>query len=401
MREVAVTGVGLITPAGIGADATWRGLLTGRPATAEDRRLTGLPVARSCAIPGFRPEEVLPRQLLRRTDRFVHMALLAAREAVTDAGLGAGRWEAGRVGVVLGVSTGSSESWAPAYDSMCAGQPLEVSPFLATRTLPNMAAGEIAIDQRVTGPGFTVSGACASGGAAVLVARDLIRSGTCDVVLTGGSESACSPLTAVSFSQLGALSPHGIARPFDACRDGFVLGEGAGVLVLEHAGHARARGARVRSYLVGAAATADAHHVTAPHPEGAGAEAAMRAALADAGLSPADIAHVNTHGTATQLGDLAEARALRRVFPSGVPPVTALKSVIGHALGAAAGIEAAVTTLTLHHRTIPPAAERGTPDPEIDLDLVAGRPREVRMGAAMSTSFGFGGQNAVLVFREA
>ncbi len=405
-RDVAVTGLGLVTPAGIGAAATWEGLGAGRPTAATDARLTGAPVDFACAVPDFGPERWLDRRLVMRTDLFVQMALVAAQEAIDDAGLCPAEWDPARVGVVIGVSTGSTECWAPHIRSVDAGRHDEVSPFLLPRTVPNMAAAEIAIRFGARGPGFCVSTACAAGASAIVVARDLVRSGTCDIVVAGGSEAPVVPITATCFAQMGALSrrthdPAGACRPFDGERDGFVLGEGAGVLVLERPAHARGRRAVVRARLTGCGASSDAHHFTAPHPEGRGAELAVRTALADAGLAPGDIGHVNAHGTGTVRNDLAEARALRRVFsvPSAVPPaVTSNKSVLGHALGGAGAIEAACTVLSLQHQVVPPTANHEQPDPECGLDVVTKAPRPVRMSAALANSFGFGGQNAVLLF---
>ncbi|MFD4737614.1 beta-ketoacyl-[acyl-carrier-protein] synthase family protein [Streptomyces virginiae] len=419
-HDVVVTGLGLLTPAGIGAAASWAGLCAGRPTAATDPELAGVPVDFSCALPDFTPEVLLGGRLVMRTDRFVHMGLVAAREALDDAGISPADWDPQRVGVVIGVSTGSMEAWAPPFASVAAGCHEEVSPFVVTRTLPNMAAAEISIDLGAQGPSLAVGTACASGATAIGVARDLVRSGTCDIVITGGSEATRVPIVATCFGQAGALSrrghdPAGASRPFDVHRDGFVLGEGAGVLVLERAEHARARGARaapvglsgravtppkarIRAVLTGYGASSDAHHFAAPHPEGRGAELAMRAALRDAALAPDGIDHVNAHGTSTPRNDLAEAFALHRVFRTP-PAVTANKSVFGHALGGAGAIEAVCTVLTLQEQLIPPTANLEHPDPQCDLDVVTGSPRQARVRAAMSNSFGFGGQNAVLVFQ--
>jgi 3-oxoacyl-[acyl-carrier-protein] synthase II len=269
--------------------------------------------------------------------------------------------------------------------------------------MPNTPVAEVTIDLVAHGPSFAVAGACASGGHAIAVAADLLRSGTCDIVITGGADSARSAAASACLSQLTALSRHrrdpaGASRPFDAHRDGFVLGEGAGILVLERLEQARARQATPRALLAGHGCSSDAHHYVAPDPQGAGAERALRAALAHAGLTHSDIDHVNAHATSTTVGDLAEARALHRVFGDSPPPVTAVKSVIGHALGGAGGIEAAVTVASLQEQTIPPTVNLDRPDPEVDLDIVREKSRALRMRAAVSNSFGFGGHNVVLVF---
>ncbi|MFF7701288.1 beta-ketoacyl-[acyl-carrier-protein] synthase family protein [Streptomyces lydicus] len=404
-REVAVTGLGLVTPAGVGVAATWHGLLAGESPAARDPALDGLPVDFCCRVPGFDAAERLGRRLSWRLDRCAAMALVAAREAVADAGLGTDRWDPLRVGVVVGVGTASMERYEEEFAKLTGGRATEISPLAIPRSVPNMVAGEVGMDLRVRGPNLTVSTACASGATALGTARQLLLADACDVVVAGGSESLCSRIPAACFHQMGALSrrgddPAGASRPFDADRDGFVLAEGAGMLVLERAEHARARGARVRSYLAGYGASCDAYHFTAPHPEGRGAAEALSAALGDAGLEPGDIGHVNAHGTSTVLNDRAEALALRQVFRRP-PPVTAVKGALGHAAGGAGAIEAACTVLTLQEQVVPPTANLRCLDPDIELDLVSKVPRPVRMAAAVSNAFGFGGQNAVLVFRVA
>lgn len=403
--DVAVTGLGLLTPAGDEAGQVWHGLCAGVSTAADDSLLDGLPVRISCQVDGFHPEHELGARLSRRLDRFTRLALGAARRAVADAKLDPTDWDPCRVGVVLGVGSNSLERYAAEYRRLDQGAPRRVSPYGLPRSVPNMAAAEVAIDLGARGPNLVTASACASGATALGVARDLIRAGSCDLVLAGGSESARDPMTATGFAQMGALSRfRGAAseacRPFDRERDGFVLGEGAGVLVLESPAHARARSAPVRALLRGYGASADAHHATAPHPDGRGAEQAVRAALADAGLAPTDVGHVNAHGTATPLGDAVEAAVLRRVLPDA-PPVTACKGVLGHALGAAGAIEAAATVLALQHQTVPPTANFRQGDDGLGLDVVAGRARTVPMEAALTNSFGFGGQNAVLVFTTA
>ncbi|ARH89140.1 MULTISPECIES: beta-ketoacyl-[acyl-carrier-protein] synthase family protein [Streptomyces] len=404
-REVAVTGLGLVTPAGVGVAATWHGLLAGESPAARDPALDGLPVDFCCRVPGFDAAERLGRRLSWRLDRCAAMALVAAREAVADAGLGTDRWDPLRVGVVVGVGTASMERYEEEFAKLTGGRATEISPLAIPRSVPNMVAGEVGMDLRVRGPNLTVSTACASGATALGTARQLLLADACDVVVAGGSESLCSRIPAACFHQMGALSrrgddPAGASRPFDADRDGFVLAEGAGMLVLERAEHARARGARVRSYLAGYGASCDAYHFTAPHPEGRGAAEALSAALGDAGLEPGDIGHVNAHGTSTVLNDRAEALALRQVFRRP-PPVTAVKGALGHAAGGAGAIEAACTVLTLQEQVVPPTANLRCLDPDIELDVVSKVPRPVRMAAAVSNAFGFGGQNAVLVFRVA
>jgi 3-oxoacyl-[acyl-carrier-protein] synthase II len=401
--RTVVTGIGLATPGGVGADATWQRLCAGSPTASTDPRLAGLPVDFSCRVRDEELAAALGRGLRWRTDRFIHLAIAAAREAIRDAGLGPGEWDADRVGVVVGVGSSSRETDLHVARCLTSGAYQKISPTTVPRALPNMAAGEIAADLGAKGPGFGVSTACASGATAIGIGRQLLLGGLCDIALVGGAESACGPLSSMGFWRLGALStrrhdPLGASRPFDTERDGFVLAEGAGVLVLERAEHARARGVTGKAVLSGFGATSDAHHPTSPHPEAEGAVRAVRAALAEADLAPADIHHVNAHATSTPLNDRMEAAALHRVFRRP-PPVTATKSVLGHSLGAAGAVEAAVCVLTLHHQTIHPTANLDTTEAGIDLDIVTKAARTCRIDTVLSTSFGFGGQNAALVFQ--
>ncbi len=400
---VAVTGVGLLTPARIGSRDTFDGLCSGRSTAAIDPDLQGAPVDFSCAVPDFRAQEALGRRLAHRMDRFTQLAVLAAREAVTDAGLRTDEWLPERVGVVLGTASSSMEALPTDMGHYLSGHPERISPMSLTRSLPSAPVAEVTIALGARGPSFSVSNACAAGNQAIALGVDLLRSRSCDIVIAGGAESPRTLCCAILLGRLRALSrrrdrPESASRPFDAERDGLVIGEGAGVLVLERQEHAHARGVVPRALLAGHGSTSDAHHYVAPEPEGHGAEAAMRAALADAGLRPVDIDHVNAHATSTTVGDLAEARALNRLFRNDVPPVTAPKSLIGHSLGAAGAVESAITVMTLQHQRIPPTANLERLDPAIALDVVHKGPRDTRMRAALSNSFAFGGHNTVLVF---
>ncbi|MFC5719626.1 beta-ketoacyl-[acyl-carrier-protein] synthase family protein [Streptomyces gamaensis] len=399
---MAVTGLGMVTPAGTGTGATWAGVCEGVPRAATDPVLRGLPVDFSCAVPEWDGDRALGRRLARRLDRAAQMAVVAAREAVADAGLGAELWDPVRVAVVIGSGSASFENLTPLYERLFAGQPELVSPIVLPRSLPNSGAVEVALDLGARGPAFAPAAACATGAVAVGLGLHLLRADACDIVLAGGTESGRVPAVAASFAQMGALSrrtrdPGGASRPFDADRDGFVLGEGCGVLVLERLEHARARRAPVRALLAGYGLATEAYHVTAPHPEGRGLRQALEAALADAGWEPGDVDHVNAHGTATRLNDLTEARALAAVLPQ-VPPTTAAKGVLGHCLGAAGAIEAGLTVLALHHQSVPPTANLDRLDPDIDLDVVTKSCRALRMRTAVSDSVAFGGHNAVLAF---
>ncbi|MGP3969308.1 beta-ketoacyl-[acyl-carrier-protein] synthase family protein [Streptomyces sp. 6N223] len=402
--DVAVTGLGLITSAGHSVDATWQGLCASRSFAVRDPVLAGLPVDFACSVSDFDAADRLPRRLVRRTDPFVHFALTAAQQAWDDAGLAPGHVDPARIGIVLGVASSSYVGFGPVFQRLDRGEEHLVSPLMMARSIPSMAAGETAAHLDCRGPNFTVSSACASGGHALGVARDLIRAGTCDIVLAGGAESGRATFNGIAFARMGALSkrrhdPARASRPFDRDRDGFVLSEGAAVLVLERTDHARARGATVHSVLAGYGASADAHHPTNPHPDGRGLHHAITTALADARISPADIDHISAHGTGTPVGDLIEARTLAASFPAGPPPVTALKGAIGHALGAAPAIQAACAVLSLRHQAIPPTVNLDNQDEAIDLDIVTKAPKEVPLHSILSTACGFGGANAALVLR--
>ena len=404
-ERVAVTGLGLVTPAGIGVEASWSGVLSGASAAATDPALAGLAVDMSCRVPGFDASALLGAKAARRLDRFVQLALVAAREAVADAGLDPQSWDGARVGVVIGCGMGGAATWETNHRRMLEMGPDKISALLIPMLVPNMVAGQLAMEFGALGPNLVTATACASGATAIGVARDLLRSGACDVVLTGGTEAGLTPLSIAGFAQMGALStrtddPATASRPFDVERDGFVAAEAAGVLVLERDADARSRSARRRALLAGYGASADGYHVTAPDPDGAGSARALRTALADAGVSPDEVDHVNAHGTSTPLNDVSEAKMLRRELGAGAA-VTSTKGVTGHALGAAGAIEAAFTVLTIEHGVIPPTANLVSQDPEIDLDVVAKAPREQRVEVAVSDSFGFGGQNAVLAFTAA
>lgn len=370
-----------------------------------DALLAGLPVDFSCAVPDWQPDTVLGRPLSRRLDHPAQMAVLAAREALADAGLSPSCWDPRRVGVIIGAGTASFQQLHDVYSKILTDRHELVSPVALPRSLPSAPVCAVALDLGAQGMSFAPAAACASGAVAIGLALQLLRGGSLDVVVAGGAESGRSMISAVCFSQMGALStrrgdPSAAARPFDVDRDGFVLGEGAGILVLESLDHARTRRARVHSYLTGYGISTDAHHVTAPHPEGRGLKQALHDALSDASWTPADVDHINAHGTSTHLNDLIEARVLSDVFPR-VPPVTATKGALGHALGASGAIEAALTVLTLRHQSIPPTANLDRPDPALPgLDIVTKSPRPARLRTAISTSVAFGGHNAVLAFRS-
>ena len=404
--DAAITGLGMVTPAGTGASPTWDRLCAAEATCAGPvPELTGEPVEFGATVPDFDPAAVIGRRKAWRLDRHNQLALAAAAEALADSGLDPATWDGARVGVVLGVGLGGAATWEAQHRRQLEHGTAKVSSLLIPMLICNMSAGHVAMEYGAMGPNFVTATACASGTTAIGAARDLLRNGVCDVVLTGGAESCVVPSITGGFAQMGALSrrsgdPAAASRPFDVDRDGFVIAEGSAVLVLERPEDARARGARIRAQVSGYGASADAHNPTAPDPRGEGAELAVRAALRDAGLPAEAVDHVNAHGTSTPLNDAAEARLIGRVFPHQ-PPVTSVKGVLGHALGAAGAIEAAAAALTLEHSFVPPTANLDSQDPEIDLDVVHKEGRQGPVSTVVSNSFGFGGQNAVLLLTEA
>jgi 3-oxoacyl-[acyl-carrier-protein] synthase II len=386
-RRVAVTGLGILSCCGSGLDAFFGGLCGPAPAGPH-------------TVVGYDPTAYFDAKEARQTDRFAQLSIASAAMALDDAG------EVGtdplRSGVVYGTGVGGLETLQEQIGALIEKGPRRVSPRLVPMMMANAGAAGISMRFGWTGPCETVVTACAAGAHSIGNAYRLIAYGRCDAVITGGAEAAMTPVGGrpavgeVAFANMTALSTSGVSRPFDRRRDGFVLAEGAATLVLEELEHARARGARIYAELLGAASTADAHHITAPSPDGTGAVACMELALADAGLSPGEVAHVNAHGTSTPLNDLAEAQAIRKVFGASAPPVTSIKGVTGHALGAAGAIEAVAVALTIDRRLIPPTAGLEEVDPEIELDLVR-QPRPFQPGPVLSNNFGFGGHNGCLV----
>ena len=382
---VAITGLGVVAPCGIGVDAFWSGLLAEPPSGAQR------PVEDWDPGPWFSsPKEA------RRADRFTQFALAAAAMALEDAG--SLEVDPDRIGVLIGTGIGGIGTNEAQIVIRHDRGDRRVSPFLVPMMMPNAAAAAVSMRHGFGGPCEATVTACAAGTHSIGNALQLIRSGRCDAVLAGGSEAPLTPTSLAGFGNMTALTSNGVSMPFDQRRDGFVIAEGAAVLVLERLDLAQARGAEVLGLLLGAASTADAHHITAPSPGGVGAVRCMELAIADAGLSGADIAHVNAHGTSTPLNDAAEAEALAKVFGTRGPIVTSTKGVTGHALGAAGAIEAAAVIAAMRHGQIPPTAGLEQRDPELpDIDLVVGGPRAWTPGPSISNSFGFGGHNGTIV----
>ncbi|MFG2512031.1 beta-ketoacyl-[acyl-carrier-protein] synthase family protein [Streptomyces sp. NPDC048584] len=412
-RRVVVTGLGAVTPLGVGTGELWQGLLEGRHGIRElaDQEFDGLPVRIAGTVP-VDPAGLLPRQAARRMNRAAQFAVLAAREAWADAGYAdGGTRESGldpeRVGVSLGAILGDASVLVGGDRRLRDRGARGVSPLTTPMTVPSQAASQVSLDLHITGEARTVTSACASGTEAIGQAVDRIRYGRVDVALAGGAEAVVTPAIMASFAAMRALAAGDPAagspsHPFAKDRDGFVNGEGAGVLVLESEEHALARGARIYCEAAGWGLSADAHHVAAPDPSGDGIALALRRAVRDAGGRVADVVHVNAHATATVDGDLAEARAVRGVLGRRDVPVTALKGHLGHLQGAAGGVEAVAAVLTLHHGVVPPTVGCGEVDAAVDLDVVRGEPRVLPSDGdlVLSNSFGFGGHNAVLALRR-
>ncbi|GHH45374.1 beta-ketoacyl-[acyl-carrier-protein] synthase family protein [Streptomyces candidus] len=403
---VAVTGIGMVTAAGHTAKQTWVEV-TSATAPSSVRRpdtLRDLPCDFMYTVEGLDLDARLG-PTARLTSRFAQLAVIAAREAVADAGLDPNTWDSARVAVVVGTAHGGLDYYDEQQAVLTARGARRVAPKVAPLSVNSNAASSVCQDLGARGPSLAVSTACASGTDAIGTALGWLRAGRCDIAVAGGAESLSSRLVYASTCQMRALStrvddPAAACRPFDVDRDGFVTGEGAGLLVLENAEHARARGATVRARLAGYGSSNDAFSPVAPDERGAGVEAALRTALADAGLAPGDVGHVNAHGTSTVINDLVESAALYRVFGDR-PLVTSTKAMTGHTLGAAGGIEAALTALALEEQLVPPTVNLEVQDPGVPMEVVAGTARPARLECAASSSLGFGGHNAVLVLTRA
>ncbi len=405
-----VTGLGLVTPLGTGTERNWEALLAGRSGIRAITRFDAscVPARVAGEVPDFEPERFIEHRDVKKMDIFIQYAVAASQLAVDDSGLTMPLAAPDRVGVVVGVGMGGLASLEDCFEAFAARNMRRVSPFMIPRLIPNMAAGQIAIRFGARGPNYATSSACASGSHALGECFLLIRDGRQDVMLAGGAEAPICLLGVGGFSAMRALAtsfneePARASRPFDKRREGFVMAEGAGVLVLEELEHARRRGARIYAEVAGYGANCDAYHMTQPAPEGEGAAQCMKLALDDAGLSPAEVGYINAHGTGTPFNDEAETLAVKRVFGEHARrlAISSTKSMTGHTLGAAGTVEAAYTVLALVHGTLPPTINLDEPDPACDLDYVPHQARRVAVGAALSNSFGFGGTNATLAFRR-
>ncbi len=408
-NRVALTGVGVVSPIGIGKEAFWNSLMEGRSGV---RRITAFdptpfPTQIAAEITGFDPSVFLDRKEIRRNDRFVHLAVAATRLALEDAAFAITPHNADAVGVIVGSGIGGVRTWEEQHALLLQRGPDRVSPFFIPSIITNMAPGFISILVGARGPNFSIVSACATGGHAIGEAFRKVQRGEAIAMLCGGAEAAVTPLSLAGFCTMKAMStrndaPEKAMRPFDADRDGFVMGEGAGMTVLEEWDHAERRGARIYGEMVGYGMSADAYHITQPDPEGDGAALAMQRALQDAGVEPAEVGYINAHGTSTPYNDKFETLAIKRVFGADARhiPVSSTKSMTSHLMGAAGGVELIACGLALERQVLPPTINYETPDPECDLDYVPNTPRPARIDVAISNAFGFGGQNATLVIRR-
>jgi len=406
-RRVVVTGMGCVTPLGIGVEESWRNCVEGRSGVGPITRFdaAGLKTQIAAEVRGFDPSSYVPRREARKMDTFIQYAVATARMALEDAGYEVSGEAAERVGVSIGAGLGGLPEIENQHKVLLESGPRRVSPFFIPMAIANLAPGHVAIQTGAKGPNLSIVTACATGAHSIGEAWHIIRRGDADVMLAGGVESTITPLAVAGFNAMRALStrndePEKASRPFDKDRDGFVMGEGGAVLVLEELEHARARGARIVAELVGYGATCDAYHITAPDPEGDGAARCMEAALRSGGIAPDEIDYINAHGTSTPFNDYYETVAVKRVFGDHAERlwISSTKSMTGHLLGAAGSVEAVFSVLAIRDQVAPPTINYDTPDPDCDLDYVPNQAREGRIERALSNSFGFGGTNASLVF---
>jgi len=404
--RIVVTGIGALTPLGLNIETTWQSMLRGEsgagPITAFDTE--GFDVRFACEVKGFDPADFMDRRVAKHLDRFAQFAVAAAKMAVADAGLVIDPEASFDVGVVIGSGIGGMSTWEKQYNNLRDKGPSRVSPYLIPMLISDMAAGVVSIELGARGPNMAVVTACASSTTAIGEAAEMIRRGSAKVMVTGGAEATITSLSIAGFASMKALSernddPTHASRPFDKTRDGFVMGEGSGIVVLEEYEHARARGAKIYGEILGYGATGDAYHITSPDNEGRGAIAVMERALKQAQLSPEQISYINAHGTSTPANDRIETMAIKRVFgaQASTVPISSTKSMTGHLLGAGGAVELIACLLAMQQNVVPATINYEVPDPECALDVIPNTPREMRIETAMSNSFGFGGHNACLI----
>jgi 3-oxoacyl-[acyl-carrier-protein] synthase II len=408
-RRVVVTGVGLITPLGTGTEKSWKGLLEGRPAIRIISHFNpeGLPCQIAGEVPDFEIDRFIEIKEQKKMDRFIHLGLSAATLAMEDSGFKVTESNADRVGVIVGAGIGGLSAIEHYNQVLLEKGPKRVSPFFIPMTIINLTAGQISIRFGAKGPNSAVSTACATGTHSIGDAFKLIQHDVADTMICGGTEACITPLCIAGFTSMKALStrnasPEKASRPFDRDRDGFVMGEGAGVLILEEREHAINRGAKIYAELIGYGLNSDAYHITSPSPNGEGAAKCMGYALKDAGIRPDEVDYINAHGTSTKYGDELETSAIKNVFGAHAYKlcVSSTKSMIGHLLGASGGVEAGICALSIYNRLVPPTINHDNPDAGCDLDYVPHKARPLDINIAMSNSFGFGGTNACIIFKK-
>ncbi len=408
-RRVVVTGIGLVTSLGIGTDATWAALLAGTsgagPITKFDA--TSFSTRFACEVKGFDPLAFVGKKDVKKMDVFIQFAIAASQCAMDDSGLAITAANAPEVGVCIGSGIGGFRTIEDEHTALVDGGPRKISPFFIPASIINLASGQVSIRFGAKGPNLATCTACSASAHAVGDSYEIIRRGDADVMITGGSEAAITPMSVGGFGALRALStrndePTRASRPFDKDRDGFIIGEGSGIVILEELEHARARGARIYAEIIGYGMSGDAYHITAPSEDGDGAVRVMTKALKKAGLQPSDIDYVNAHGTSTPFNDKLETLALKRTFGDHARrlAISSTKSMTGHLLGAAGGLEAGISALSIHHQVAPPTINLESADPECDLDYVPHTARPMAIRHVLSNSFGFGGTNAALVLRR-
>jgi 3-oxoacyl-[acyl-carrier-protein] synthase II len=409
-RRVVVTGFGAITPVGNDVESTWSAILAGTSGAAQITKfdISNFPVTFACELKGFDPSLYMDRKEARRADPYTQYAVAAAVQAMKDAGLDTSNiGDPDRIGVILGSGIGGLKSFEEQHDVYRERGQSKISPFFIPMFIADIAAGIVSMRFNAKGPNYATVSACATSAHAIGDAYRTIQYGDADIMITGGSEATVTPMAIGGFANMKALSernetPATASRPFDATRDGFVMGEGAGVVILEELEHAKARGARVYAEIVGYGATGDAHHLTAPAPDGEGAQRAMKRAMKDAGITPNDVDYINAHGTSTPANDLNETKAIKAVFGERAKKVhvSSTKSMTGHMLGAAGAVEFIFCALASRDSVIPPTINYQTPDPELDLNYTPNKPVKSEVKLALSNSFGFGGHNVTLAVKR-
>jgi len=408
-KRVVVTGVGMITPLGIGVQESWNGLLAGRSGI---RKIThfdasNFPTQIAGEVEGFSAEDYIEPKEIKKMDRFIHLAVAVASMSLADSGLKITEENAERVGVTVGSGMGGLHAIEHYHSVLLEKGPKRITPFFIPMLIVNLAAGQVSIRAGAKGPNSAVATACATGSHSIGDAFKIIQRGDADAMIAGGTESVITPLGIGGFNAMKALStrndePEKASRPFDINRDGFIMGEGAGIVILELLENALDRGAKIYAELIGYGMTADAYHITSPSPGGEGAARCMKMALKDGRIDPLDVNYINAHGTSTKYGDELETHAVKTVFGEHAYKiaVSSTKSMTGHLLGAAGGVEAVITVLSVHNNIVPPTINLDNPDPECDLDYVPHKSREMNVEYGLSNSFGFGGTNACLLFKK-